>query len=153
MIVRVRRRCRTARHAVERSCSRYSSRTSRTAYHPFRLKAEQHTPARSRTALRLRRDDRWCAGGLEGGGKQVAGRQTAVGPPFLGDGEDFLLGREVVELISGLDGLTEGKVAGQDDVFPLQRNDEGALHGPGTYSRDCGELSHELVVGQTGQDG
>ena len=55
-------------------------------------------------------------------------------------------------MIGSLDGLTEGKVAGQDDVFPLQRNDEDALHGPGTYPRDCGELSHELVVGQTAQD-
>jgi hypothetical protein len=62
-------------------------------------------------ALRLARGDRRCLGPLEGGGKQVAGRQAAVGPPFLGDGEDLLLGGEVVELIGDLDGLTEREVA------------------------------------------
>ena len=86
--------------------------------------------------LRLVRDNRWCLGGLEGGGKQIAGRQAAVGPPFVGDSEDLLLGGKVVELIGGPDGLTERKVAGQDDVFALQRNDEGALRGPGTYPWD-----------------
>src|SRR4030095_9131984 len=92
------------------------------------------------TALRLVRDDRWRLGPLEGGGKQVAGGKAAVGAPFLGDGEDLLLGGEgvgggtagggplflggggallggggVVELVGDLDGLTEGKVARQDD--------------------------------------
>ena len=62
------------------------------------------------------------------------------------------LGGQVVEPISGLDGLTEGEVAGQDDVFPLQRDDEDALHGPGTDPGYRGELSHELVVRQTAQD-
>jgi hypothetical protein len=62
-------------------------------------------------ALRLARGGRRCLGPLEGGGKQVACRQAAVGPPFLGDGEDLLLGGEVVELIGGLDGLTEREVA------------------------------------------
>jgi len=92
--------------------------------------------------LRLVRDNRWCLGGLEGGGKQIAGRQAAVRPPFLGDSEDLRLGGEVVELISGLDGLTERKVAWQHDIFALQRNDEGALYCPGTYPRDCGELCY-----------
>src|SRR2546425_5225716 len=30
-------------------------------------------------------------------------------PPFLGDGENLLLGREVAELIGSLDGLTQRK--------------------------------------------
>src|SRR6266581_7425135 len=106
----------------------------------------------ARTVLRLARGDRRRIGPLEGGGKQVAGRQAAVGPPFLGDGEDLLLGGEVVELIGGLDGPTEREVARQDDVFSLQRDDEGALHGPGTYPRNRGELCHELVVWQPAQD-
>jgi hypothetical protein len=72
-------------------------------------------------ALRLARGGRWCLGRLEGGGKQVAGRQAAVGPPFLGDGEDLLLGGEVAELIGDQDGFTERKVARQDDVFPAER--------------------------------
>ena len=63
--------------------------------------------------------ERWCLGRLESGGEEVAGRQAAVGPPFLGDGEDLLLGGEVVELIGGLHSLTEGKITGQHDVFPL----------------------------------
>src|SRR5216684_2535629 len=83
------------------------------------------------------RGDRRCLGPLEGGGKQVAGRQAAVRPPFLGDGEDLLLGGEVVELVRGPDGLTER---------------EGAWHGPGTYPRNRGELAHELIVWQPAQD-
>src|SRR5829696_5606932 len=102
----------------------------------------------ARTALCLAWDDRWCLGPLESGGKQVAGRKAAVWPPFLGDGEDFLLAGEVVELIGGLDGLTERKIARQHDVFSLERDDERPLHGPGTYPRNCGELCHELVVWQ-----
>src|SRR5229473_4374290 len=98
------------------------------------------------------RGDRRCLGPLEGGGKQVAGRQAAVRPPFLGDGEDLLLGGEVVELVRGPDGLTEREVAWQDDVFSLERDNEGALHGPGTYPRNRGELAHELIVWQPAQD-
>ena len=67
-------------------------------------------------ALRLAGGDWRCLRWLECGGKQVAGRQAAVGPPFLGDGDDLLLGGAVVELIGGLDGLTEREVARQDDV-------------------------------------
>src|SRR6266581_3046189 len=76
----------------------------------------------ARTVLRLARGDRRRIGPLEGGGKQVAGRQAAVGPPFLGDGEDLLLGGEVAELIGGPDGLAERKVARQDHVFPAERS-------------------------------
>jgi hypothetical protein len=64
-------------------------------------------------------DDRRCLGPIKRGGKQVAGRQTAVRPPFLGDGENLLLGRKMVQLISGLDSLTERKIAGQNDVFSV----------------------------------
>jgi len=53
---------------------------------------------------------RCCLGWLEGSGEQVAGRQAAVGPPFLGDGEDLLLRGEMVELIGGLDGLAKREV-------------------------------------------
>ena len=63
-----------------------------------------------------------------------------------------MLAGEVVELIGGLDGLTERKIARQDDVFSLERNDERALHGPGTYPRNCGELCYEIVVWQAAQD-
>ena len=58
----------------------------------------------------------------------------------------------MVELINGLDGLTEREVARQDDIFSLERDEEGALHGPGTDSRDRGELRHELLVWQRAQD-
>ena len=61
--------------------------------------------------------DRWCLGWLEGGGEQVAGRQATVGPPFLGDSQDLLLGGQVVQLIGGLDGLAKRQVARQDDVL------------------------------------
>ena len=71
----------------------------------FRVTSRAGRPVVSRSARRRR--------------KQVAGRQAAVGPPFLGDGEDLLLGGEVVGLIGGLDGFTERKVARQHDVFPL----------------------------------
>lgn len=69
---------------------------------------------------------------LEGGGEQLAGGQAAVGSPFLGDGEDLLLGGKVVEPIHGLDGLAESEVARQDDALSLQRDDEGActVQGP-----------------------
>jgi hypothetical protein len=97
-------------------------------------------------ALGLARCDRRCFSSLESGGKQVAGRQAAVGPPFLGDGEDLLWAGEVIPLIGGLNGLTERKVARQDDVFSLEREDEGALRSPGTYPRNRGELRQELVV-------
>src|SRR5215471_14415740 len=90
---------------------------------------------------------RRCLGRLEGGGEQVAGRQAAVGPPFAGDVEDLLLAGEVVEVVGGLDGLAERKVVRQDDVFPAERDEHGALYGPRAYSRDRGELSDEFVIG------
>jgi len=88
---------------------------------------------------------------LEGGSEQLAGGQAAVGPSFLGDGEDLLLGREVVEPIHGLDGHAESEVARQDDALSLQRDHEGALHGPGTYAGNGGEPGHQLVIGQPAQ--
>ena len=103
---------------------------------------------RAGTALALAWDDRWRPGPFEGGRKQVAGRKAAVGPPLLGDGEDLLFAGTVVEFIGGLDGLTERKIARQDDVFSLERNNERTLHGPGTYPRNCGELCLEIVVCQ-----
>jgi len=57
----------------------------------------------------------------------------------------------VVEPIGGLDGLAEREVAGQDDIFSLERDEEGALHGPGTYPRNRRELGQELVVWQPAQ--
>ncbi len=33
-----------------------------------------------------------------------------------------------------------------------ERDDGGALHGQGVYPRNCGEVGHELVVGQAAQD-
>src|ERR1700722_19990755 len=83
--------------------------------------------------------DRWCLGWLEGG-EQVAGRQAAVGPAFLSDGQDLLLGGQVAQLIDGLDGLAERQVARQDDVVALQRDEHGALHGPRDGAQDRGEL-------------
>ena len=53
---------------------------------------------------------------LEGGGEQVAGGQAAVGTPVLGDGQDLLLGGQVVEPVGGPDGLAQREVTGQDDV-------------------------------------
>src|SRR6266516_1964481 len=71
---------------------------------------------------RLRWGYRGCLGRFEGGGEQVAGRQAAVGPPFLGDGQDLLLGGQVFQLIDGLDGLMERQVARQDDVLAAERD-------------------------------
>src|ERR1700761_4577112 len=88
---------------------------------------------------------------LEGGGEQVAGGQAAVWPPFLRDGQHLLLRREVTELVRGLDSLAQRKVARQDDILPVQRDDHGALHGPRTYPRNRGELGYEFVVGQAAQ--
>jgi hypothetical protein len=50
------------------------------------------------------------------------------------------------------DGFTEHEVARQDDIFSPERDEEGALYGPGTDSRDRGELRHELLVWQCAQD-
>src|ERR1700722_7911433 len=85
--------------------------------------------------------DRWSLGWLEGGGKQIAGRQAAVGPPFPGDGQDLLLGGQVVQLVSGPDRLAERQVARQDDVLALQREEHGALDGPRAYARNRAELA------------
>ena len=74
-------------------------------------------------------------GRVEGGREQVAGRQAAIGPPLLGDGQDLLLRGEVIEPIGGLDGLAKREIAWQDDVFTLQRDEEGALHGPRANAR------------------
>ena len=90
-------------------------------------------------------------GRVESGREQVAGGQAAVGPPLLGDGHDLLLRGAVIELIGGLDGLAQCEIAGQDDVFTLQRDDEGALHGPRANARNSGELGHQLVVRQLAQ--
>jgi hypothetical protein len=104
-------------------------------------------------ALGLARGNLRFRGALEGGGKQVAGGQAPVGPPFLGHGEDLLFGGEVVELVGSPDGLAEREVARQDDVFSLERDDEGALHGPRAYPRYRGELCHKRVVWQVVQHG
>ena len=89
---------------------------------------------------------------LEGGREHVAGREAAVGPPLLRDVQHLLLGWEVVELIRVPDGLAEGQVAGQHNVFSAKRDDERTLHCPGTYPRNRSELGHEFVVGQVAQD-
>src|SRR5580704_12713956 len=73
------------------------------------------------SALSLTLGARWCLGLREGGGEQVAGRQAAVGAPFVGDGEDLLLGGEVVEPVGGLDGLAYPQAARHDNVFPAEQ--------------------------------
>src|SRR5207247_3916822 len=130
-------------HAAAAGGRRPSGATARVVDARHRGHAATHLLA---TALGLARRYRWRFGPLEGSGKQIAGRQAAVRPPFLGDAEDLLLGGKVVELIGNLDGLTERKVARQDDVFSLERDDEGALHGPRAYPRNRGEFCHELVI-------
>src|SRR6202035_5760789 len=94
---------------------------------------------------------RWRLSGLEGSGEQVAGGQAAIGPPLLGDVQDLLLRGEMAESVSGLDRLAQREVTGQDDVFPLQRDEQGTLHRPRTYARNGGELGHQFVVGQISQ--
>src|SRR6266498_844415 len=127
----------------DQAASGFSARSEAAAFPTFFIAG---------TALRLAGGHRWCLGLLDGGGEQVAGGQAAEGPPFLGDGEDLLLGGEVVELVGGLDGLTQRQVARQDDIVAAQRDDEGALHGPRAYPRNRGELRHQLVIGQAAQD-
>jgi hypothetical protein len=58
----------------------------------------------------------------------------------------------VIEPVGGLDGLAQREIAGQDDVFTLQRDDEGTLHGPRANAGDGGELGHQLLVRQLAQD-
>ena len=94
-------------------------------------------PMGPRSARRPRKTGSWS----RGCGRAATSRQWR-GP---------LVGWELVQLIGGLDGLTERKIARQDDVFSLERNDERALHGPGTYPRNCGELCYEIVVRQAAQ--
>src|SRR6185312_6418104 len=94
---------------------------------------------------------RWCPGRLEGGGEQVAGSQAAVGPPLVGGIQNLLLAGEVVEVVGGPDGLAQRQVAGQDDVFPAERDDHGTLHGPGADPGNGGELVQQLVVGQAAE--
>ena len=55
------------------------------------------------------------------------------------------------ELVRGLDGLAKREVTWQDDVFPLQRDEQGTLHGPRTDTRNSGELGDQLLVGQANQ--
>ena len=57
----------------------------------------------------------------------------------------------MVELIGGPDGLAQGQVARQDDVFSAERDEEGALHGPRPDPRNGGEFRDEFVVGQLAQ--
>ena len=62
-----------------------------------------------------------------------------------------MLGGEVIEVVGGADGLAQGQVAGQHDVFAAKRQQQGALGGPGADPRDGGELGDDLLVGQRGQ--
>ena len=57
------------------------------------------------------------------------------------------------ELVRGLDGLAQREVTWQDDVFPLQRDEQGTLHGPRTDTGNSGELGDQLLVGQANQLG
>jgi hypothetical protein len=88
---------------------------------------------------------------FEGRGEQVTGGQAAVGPPFLGDRQDLLLAGQVVELVVGLDGLTERQVTRQHDVFAAESDKQGTLYRPRAYPGDSGELGDDLVVGQAAQ--
>src|ERR1700694_5981087 len=72
-------------------------------------------------------------------------------PPFVGDGDDLLLARQVVELVFALHGLAQRLVAWQHQVFSLQSDEQRALRGPRTYSGYCGECCDELLVWQTTQ--
>ena len=58
----------------------------------------------------------------------------------------------MVEAVGGPDGLAKREVARQDDVFPPQGDEEGALHGPRADPGNRGELGDDLVVGQPAQD-
>ena len=55
------------------------------------------------------------------------------------------------ELVRGLDGFAQREVAWQDDVFPLQRDEQGTLHGPRADTGNSGELGDQLLVGQANQ--
>ena len=59
----------------------------------------------------------------------------------------------MVKPVGGLDGLAHPQVARHDDVFPAEREEQGAPHGPRAYPRNRDELCHELVVGQAAWDG
>jgi len=58
----------------------------------------------------------------------------------------------VVKAVRGADGLSKREIARQHDVFTVQGEDEGALHGPGADPGDRGELGDDLVIGQPAQD-
>ena len=70
----------------------------------------------------------------EGGGEQVAGGRAGSGRHFSAMASTSVLRRGMVELVRGLDGLAKREVTWQDDVFPLQRDEQGTLHGRGD---DC----------------
>src|SRR5580693_1924044 len=128
------------------------SRSAVVIDHPMAPAPPVMTATRSGTSRTFSFCGRRRPGGLEGGGEQIAGREAAVGPPFLGDREDLLLRREMVEVVGGLDGLAERQVARQDDILPAERDEHRALHGPGADTGNLGQFREELVVGQAAQD-
>jgi len=84
--------------------------------------------------------DSECPSFVVRGREQVGDRQTAVGPPFLGDRQNLFLRRQVIEAVSSSDSLAESKVTGQDYVFAAERDDEGTLCRPRAYPGDLGQF-------------
>ena len=85
------------------------------------------------------RGDSECLGFLERGREQVGGRQTAVGPPFLGDRQNLFLRRQVIEAVNSADSLAESKVTWQDYILAAERDDQGTLRRPRAYPGYLGE--------------
>jgi hypothetical protein len=57
----------------------------------------------------------------------------------------------VVQLVGVAYSLAQREVAGQHYIFSVQSEDQGSLHGPGTYPGNLAELGDDVLVGQCAQ--
>lgn len=67
---------------------------------------------------------------LERSLEKICGRQAPPWAPPLRQGKNFVLSGQVVHRVDALNHLAKGKVARQDDVLPIEGDDQHAVDRP-----------------------
>lgn len=83
---------------------------------------------------------------VKGGLKQIGCGQAAIGPPPLGQLEDLSWCGEMTERVDAPNTLAQGKISWQHHVWPVERDDQKPLHGPGPDAWNGRELRLDVLI-------